>query len=261
MQVEQINVPYPDADSARLEIVVGAAGRVNVKDGAGEAFVEGTIEYDVPEWVPRIHLQDNTVRLVQDPRFWKRLHPDPVNMWDLRLGDEKSFSIDLKSGVSMGRWDLGRLPITGLNIETGVSNNVITFDGPNPEVLKSFKLTAGAGDVRLEGLLDANFEQMKLRGGVGEVVLRYTGEKLSRDARVTMDGGVGSFRIIVDETVPARATVKGLASVSTRDRFRRLRGGFPSGGEYRNDAYESVTGPRLEFNIAMGIGSITLDTC
>jgi len=184
-----------------------------------------------------------------------------VNRWDLCLGDEKPFSIDLRSGVSMGRLNLGRLPITELNMQTGVSNNEITFDGPNPEIMKNFKLTAGAGDVRLEGLLDANFEQMKVGGGVGEVVLRHTGEKLRRDAWVTMEGGVGSFMIIVDEAVPTRATVKGLAGVSTQGRFHKWRGGFPSGGEYRNDAYESVTGPRLEFNITMGVGSITLDTC
>jgi len=69
LRIEQINVPYPDADSARLEIVVGAAGRLNVKDGAGEAFIEGTIEYDVPEWVPQVHVHGNTVRLIQEPRF------------------------------------------------------------------------------------------------------------------------------------------------------------------------------------------------
>jgi hypothetical protein len=258
--VEEIEIPYPDAPSVALEIAIGAAGRVHVGGGSEEGFVEGRIEYDVPEWKPRVHVSGGTVRIAQAERWEERwpLH-DFVNRWDLRLGDGKPFRLRVKTGVTTGDWGLGGLPITDLRFDTGVSRNRISFDGPNPETMEGFKLGAGVGDVELEGLLDANFRRMEVSGGVGDVTLGFNGMELRQDSTVKVEGGVGSFKIIVDEGVPARATVKGLTSVVALGGFRRRRGRI-FGGEYANQAYEGARGSRLEFDITVGVGSVTLDT-
>ena len=261
LRVEEISIPYPEAPSAVLEIVIGAMGRVRVGGGAREGFVEGMIEYDVPEWEPVVQTSGETVRIVQAERWEEKrwlLH-DFVNRWDLRLGDGKPFRFRIKTGVARGDWDLGRLPLTDFRVDTGVSENKISFGGPNPETMENFKLSTGVGDLKLEGLLDANFRRMGLSGGVGDVTLRFTGEKLGRDTAVKMEGGVGSFKVIVDDGVPARATVRGLTNVSAYGGFSRRRGQI-FGGEYTNRAYEETQGPRLEFDITMGVGSVTLDT-
>lgn len=258
--VERIAIPFPEGDDARLEIEIGAAGRVNVTSG-GEGFVEGTIEYDVPEWVPRVERRGSTVRIVQAERFRARIMDNPVNRWELRLGDEKPFSLGVRSGVSSGRWELGGLPITGLSLNTGVSENTVAFSAPNPEAMDRFKVAAGVGEVRLSGLLDANFRSMDVKGGVGEIDMRFTGEGLRQDADVWIGGGVGSLKITVDESVPTRMSIQGLISVSPRGGFGRRRAGFPAGGDYANMAYDDVAGPRLEFNVSMGVGSVRLDTC
>jgi hypothetical protein len=261
LKTEEIDVPYPDAASARLEIEIRSAGRVNVLGGTKGGFVEGTVEYDIPEMAPRVDVSGNRVRVVQARRFWDNVRTNPINRWDLRLGDEKPFSMDVKCGVSMGRWELGSLPITDLQLEAGVSSNVVTFESPNPEGLERFKLGAGAGDVEILGLLNSNFHQMKVEGGVGEVKLGFTGKELDHDATVDIGGGVGSYRITVDESVPVRARVEGMVSVTALGGFRKMsRGRFPLGGEYTNDAYETSKGPALELDITMGLGSITLDT-
>jgi hypothetical protein len=70
---------------------------------------------------------------------------------------------------------------------------------------------------------------------------------------------VGNFRVIVDEDVPVRATVRGLTSVLANGGFSRRRGNIFS-YKYTNPAYEELKGPRLEFDITMGVGSVTLDT-
>ncbi len=262
LRVEEISIPYPEAPSAALEIVIGAMGRVRVGGGAREGFVEGRIEYDVPEWEPVVQESGDTVRIVQAERWEEKrwlLH-DFVNRWDLRLGDGKPFRLRMKTGVTRGEWNLGRLPITDLRVDTGVSENRIMFSGPNPETMENFRLGSGVGDVDLEGLLNAKFNRAEVSGGVGDVTLRFTGEKLVRDATVKMEGGVGSFRVIVDDDVPARVTVRGLTSVSTHGGFSRRRGQI-FGGEYTNRAYDEAQGPRLEFDITMGVGSVTLDTC
>ena len=261
LKTEEIDVPYPDAASARLEIEIRSAGRVNVSGGAEGGFVEGTVEYDIPEMAPRVDVSGNRVRVVQARRFWDSVRTNPVNRWDLRLGDGKPFSMDVRCGVSMGRWELGGLPITDLQLEAGVSNNIVTFESPNPERMGRFKLGAGAGDVDIRGLLNSNFERMKVEGGVGEVKLGFTGRALDSDAVVEIGGGVGSYRITVDEAVPARARVEGMVSVATLGGFRKMsRGRFPLGGEYTNDAYEASKGPVLEIDVTMGVGSVTLDS-
>jgi len=241
--------------------VVRSAGRINVSGGASDKFVEGTVEYDDSELAPVVRVQGDRVRIVQEERFVVRVRSNPVNRWDLNLGDGKPFSMDVKCGVSMGDWDLGGLPLTDLTLQAGVSNNSLSFDAPNPEALRLLKLSAGAGDLEAGGLLNANFDRMKVEGGVGEVRLGFTGKSLDRNARVDIGGGVGSFRITVDETVPTRVSVEGLASVSAHGGFLQTRSrGFPLGGVYTNDAYEKSKEPSLRIDIRMGVGSVSLDT-
>lgn len=91
--------------------------------------------------------------------------------------------------------------------------------------------------------------------------LGFTGKSLNRDARVDIVGGVGSFRITVDEAVPTRVSVEGLASVSAHGGFVQTRSrGFPMGGVYTNDAYESSESPSLRLDIRLGVGSVSIDT-
>jgi hypothetical protein len=259
LKVEEINIPYPDTASARLEIEIRSAGRVNVSGGAKDSFIEGTIEYDAPQLAPIVEAHGDRIRVIQPERFWDNIRTNPLNRWDLHLGDDKPFSMEVKCGVSMGRWDLGGLPITSLQLEAGVSNNVVTFESPNPEILDGLRLSAGAGDVEVKGLLNSNFHRMKVEGGVGAVKLDFTGKKLDRDATVEISGGVGNYRVTMGEAVPARVRVEGLASVSAMGGFRKMRRGGFLGGEYTNEAYEDSQGPVLEIDIRMGVGSVTLD--
>ncbi len=260
IQVEALDIPYPEGDSARLEIVVRSAGRIDVSGGASEKFVEGTVEYDDSELAPVIRVQGDRVRIIQEERFVVRVRANPVNRWDIKLGHGKPFSMDVRCGVSMGDWDLGGLPLTDLTLRAGVSNNSLSFDAPNPETLRLLKLSAGAGDLEVSGLLNANFERMKVEGGVGEVRLGFTGKGLDRDARVNIVGGVGSFRITVDEAVPTRVSVEGLASVSAHGGFVQTRSGGFLGGVYTNDAYEDNQSPSLRVEIRLGVGSVSIDT-
>ena len=260
IQTETLDIPYPEGDSARLEIVVRSAGRINVSGGASEKFVEGTVEYDDSELRPVVRVQGDRVRLIQEERFVVRVRSNPVNRWDIKLGDGKPFSMDVKCGVSMGDWDLGGLPLTDLTLQAGVSNNSVGFDAPNPETLRFIKFSAGAGDLEVSDLLNANFDRMRVEGGVGEVRLGFTGKSLDRDARVDIGGGVGSFRITVGETVPTRVSVEGLASVSAHGGFVQTRRGGFLGGVYTNDAYENNRSPSLRLDIRLGVGSVSIDT-
>jgi hypothetical protein len=261
IQLSKLEIPYPQGNSAKLDVVIRSAGRVNVSGGAKDHFVEGSVEYDDPELAPEIREQGDRVRILQDDRFVVRIRSNPVNRWDLKLGDKKPFSLDVKCGVSMGDWNLGGLPISDLSLQAGVSNNSLSFKAPNPEIIRLIKLSAGAGDLDANNLLNANFERMKVEGGVGEMRLDFTGKNLEKDARVDISGGVGSFKIIVHEDMPTSVSVEGLASVNVHGGFLQTRNrGFPLGGVYTNDAYNRGKSPSLSINIRMGVGSASIET-
>lgn len=264
---EQIEVPYPESSTAALEIIVGAPGRVEVR-GGGESLVSGTVEYNVPEWAPRVEVRGDRTRLVQAESWEDKIKSirDTVNRWELRLGEGKPLSLKVKASVTECKWHLGRLPLTDLKVETGVSESVIAFEGENPETLRSFELNTGVGEVRVNDLLNANLTSMSVHGGVGDLTLRFSGKRPERDATVRVEGGVGDLKVMVDESVRARVEVSGMVRVTTRGSFDRIgersRGPLgvmlPLGGVYMNQAHYLEDGPTLEIDVTMGVGSVTI---
>jgi len=264
---EQIEVPYPESSTATLEIVVGAPGRVEVRRG-GKSLVSGTVEYNVPEWAPRVEVKGDRTRLVQAESWEDKIKSirDTVNRWDLRLGEGRPLSLKVKASVTKCKWHLGGLPLTDLKVETGVSENVITFEGENPETLRSFELNIGVGEVRVNDLLNANLTNMSVQGGVGDLTLRFNGKRPERDATVRVEGGVGDLKVMVDESVRARVEVSGMVRVTTRGSFDRIgeRSSepleiiLPQGVVYMNQAHYLEEGPALEIEVTMGVGSVTL---
>lgn len=256
--VENINVEYPAADSARLEIVCGVAHSIEVQPGASK-FVEGTVEYEIPEWKPWIDSQDDTVRIEQQQSYLPMLRHDPFNRWKLNLGNLKPFSLSVRAGIGKGIWNLGGLPITSLRIETGAGENRFSFSRVNPQVMNDLEVRSGVGEIRLEGLLDANFGEMRISGAVGSIHLDFSGEKLRRDCIIHLEGGVGGVTIELPENAPARARIRGLTGVRSLGTFHRTGGTFVD-SEYQTQAYNSGASPRMEFTLDMGVGGVTLRT-
>jgi hypothetical protein len=259
LQVERINIPYPEAEQCQLELETGAAGRVNLNPDGEDRFVEGTIEYDHPDWAPRIEIQGDLIRISQKERIERRIFHNPINRWDINLGDRKPFTLKLRTGLSLGNWELGGLPITDLDVKTGVSDNEISFKEFNPAQMRRFELSAGLGDVKLEGLLNANCEYVRVGGGLGGLLLEFTGKEMDRDATVRVEGGIGSIRVLVEEGVRAQASVRGISSVNARGTFTKVRGSLME-GEYSNHAFKTQEGPRLYLEISQGLGGIILET-
>jgi len=254
---EKIEVDYPQSDSVKLELIVGAAGSIELEPGAGK-FVEGTIEYEASEWKPLVTTIGDTVKIEQHQELHTYIHTNLLNRWSLKIGDTKPFNLDIRNGVGRATWNLSGLPITGIYLRAGAGVNSISFKKPNPSVMRSIEVQAGAGELEMLGLLDANLEQMKVRGGVGKIDLDFSGEKLQRSAYVNVGSGVGSLSITVREGTPARAQVRGISSVQYGG-FYRSRGSFGD-SEYKTNTYDGATDPKLEFNLELGIGGVKLRT-
>ena len=82
---ENIDVDYPPGESAKLEIVLGAAGNIELSPGSNK-FVEGTIEYDIPEWRPWVTTVGDTVRIEQRQEIETYIHSNHSTGGASRLG-------------------------------------------------------------------------------------------------------------------------------------------------------------------------------
>jgi len=244
---ENIDIDYPQTESAKLEITLGTAGNIELSPGATK-FVEGTISYDTPEWKPRVATTGDTVRIEQRQEIETYFYSNFMNKWNLKIGDAKPFSLDIRTGAGKAQWNIGGLPITRMYLATGAGSNRVSFNKTNPSTMKGLEVKTGAGELSLDRLLDANLENLGISGGVGSVDLDFSGEKLQRNMYVSLENGVGSLQIRVKEGVATRVRVRGLSSVSAVGSFYRSGGGFGD-SEYRTREYETSPDPRLELNI------------
>jgi hypothetical protein len=247
--VDDIVVEAPtQGQSANLSIAFGA-GKLNLSPGAGRSLVSGTATYNVSEFKPRISASGSRVRIEQSEqlRVLPNLGRNLVNEWDLQLGDSP-MSLRISAGAYEGRYELGGLAIEDLEISDGAADSRLTFSEPNLVEMDSLRYTTGASSVTLEGLSNANFEDMFFRSGAGSYTLDFSGD-LQRDATVTIESGLGSVRIVLPPGVPGRVTFDGgLSNVDVGGDWRR------SGNDYIQDG----NGPQVSFIVKMGAGNLEL---
>jgi hypothetical protein len=253
LETEEIRIPLPEgaSTSTNIQLTFGA-GELELAPGASDSLLEGQITYNVADFKPEILTSGNRVRIEQGglniqgvPSFRDNLR----NEWDFRLA-ETPMSIRIEAGAYKGRFELGGLALEDLEISDGASEVQLTFSEPNLVEMSSLRYTTGASSVTLQGLANANFENMLFRSGAGSYVLDFSGD-LKRDGIVTIESGISSLKIIVPRGMNAQVNFEGgLSNIDVDGDWTR------SGNLYQ----QVGTGPTLEFNVKMGAGNIELST-
>jgi hypothetical protein len=126
----------------------------------------------------------------------------------------------IEAGASENAFDLGGLPLTGLDLRAGAGKYDLDFSSPNPAEMRTCELAAGAGAVTARRLAHANFAYLQLGGGVPGCTLDFSGE-LRRDACV--DAGLAAVEIVVPRR-PRHCPLEGVCG-----EHRRHRSGHPQG--------------------------------
>lgn len=249
--VDDIEVEAPDpAGNINLSLSFGA-GKLHLSPGDGDMLVSGTATYNVEEFKPTVTTTGSQVRIEQGNqlRVLPNIGRDLKNEWDLQLGDSP-MSLRINAGAYEGRYELGGLAIEDLEISDGAAESRLSFSEPNMVEMDSLRYTTGASSVRMEGLGNANFEDMFFRSGAGDYTLDFSGE-LQRDATVTIEAGLGSVEIILPPGVSGRVTFDGgLSNVDVGGDWQR------SG----NDYVQNGSGPEITFLVKMGAGNLELRT-
>lgn len=251
--VEKIQIaPLQDSGDPIDVVLEFGAGELNIEPGAKEQLIEGTVTYNIPDLKPEITESAGRVQLSTreiNLRGIPRLTGDMKNQWDLRLGDAP-INLTLKAGAYDGTLELGDLALHSLTIEDGAADVNLSFSEPNQVEMDRFSYETGASHAELEGLANANFEELTFTSGAGDYTLDFSGD-LRRDARATIEAGLSSLSVIVPEDMNVELKVEGdLSSVEINGRWEK------NGNTYT----VSGSGPKLTIQMTMGAGSITLRT-
>ncbi len=163
---------------ARLEF---AAGTVRVLAGRPSELYRMSLSYDAERFRPLsrydkasgavtlgVESSGNTGLRVVSTEHLKQ-------MAVVELSPRTDLSLGLALGASDADLDVGGLRITALQLETGASRTTLRFSAPNPVRCRSATISAGAAEVSVIGLGNSRCDEVQLEGGVGKVLLDFTG--------------------------------------------------------------------------------------
>lgn len=246
-QTKDINVPYPDAEEVNLKLSFGA-GELNLSAGAND-LVNGTAKYNYQEFEPKIISDENNIEIKMGDSNFNLLpsFDDIENTWDFKLGNQP-MNLEINSGAYQGKFELGGLSLSNLEISDGAADVNLSFSEPNKVEMTQFTYSTGASNVVLKNLANANFSIFDFSSGAGDYTLDFSGE-LQRDATVTISSGLSNVIVVIPEGVHAIVTVEGGAlNVSTDSNWNQ------NGNVYEQDGQ----GATLTILIDMGAGNLTL---
>jgi len=163
--------------------------------------------------------------------------------WDLKFIDSVPLDISISAGAIKGNFDFTGMMISNLIIETGASKIFISFDEPNPIRMETFGIELGLAKFRGKHLLNANFEEMTIEGGIGKSTLDFTGDVIAK-SYVSLELGVSSTTIILPRNVGVKifAEVSFFTSFDTGDLI-----------EVDDDVYESPNWGETEGELVIEI--------
>jgi hypothetical protein len=111
--------------------------------------------------------------------------------------------LDLEMGAVEADLDLGGLQLQRISLQTGASDTRVSFSEPNGEAAEFCTFKAGAASFRVEELGNSGCRRMSISGGVGALVLDFSGE-WDYDATGDINVGLGTVEI----RVPAELGVR-----------------------------------------------------
>lgn len=161
--------------------------------------------------------------------------------------------LDFSVGAGYNDLNMSGLKISDLNLVSGACATKLRFNEPNPVTMKKLRLSTGASKLVVEGLGNANFEEMDFSGGASNVVLDFSGSDFhaSKSSKVNVSIGAGSLRILL----PKEAGVK----IKYADNFFSsiaLPDDFTQDGEWFYSGNFSKAKHVLELHVSSGVGSV-----
>lgn len=229
----------------RVDLEYGG-GTLRVTPGTDPMLYNGRMRYDAEMFEPVVRYANSRLEVGLDGRLRGRsLRGQSL---DLTLGTGVPMEVELRFGAAEANLDLGGLRIRNARISTGASNTNLHFSAANPEVCNALNVEVGAARFEATGLGNLNTERLSVSGGVGEVILDFTGA-MRTDMIANIDMGLGALTLRVPRGLGVRVNKGGILT------------GFDSqglvkqGNEFVSPGWENAA-RKLTINLDAALGTI-----
>lgn len=190
-----------------------AAGTIRLAPADESILYRLTLEYDQERFHPVSRYVTDGHRVT--------LGLKPVGEWSLRVPSQQqlgqSASIALSPVVDLGldatfgavdaELELGGLQLATLALRTGASRVVVRFSERNKTPCRTASFAAGAAELKVYGLGNSRCREVRLEGGVGSVMLDFTGAGTT-DSRVHLMMAAGELTLRLPRTVGVRMAIE-----------------------------------------------------
>jgi len=229
-------------------------GQVEVERTSDDNLFAFDLEYDRNRYNPQFNFTDgdqSSLRLTVESTRDFGSHGRENNDLRVRLTDKVPIELNLTAGVSESRLELTGLKVRRMHLRGGVGKTEVSIDKPSGQVMSSLDIECGVGELIINGLGNAQVQQVDLKGGVGHAELDFSGElgNASIDARVKV--GIGAVRITVprDADVEIEAEGSFLSNISAPS--------FEKSG--RTYTHRGGGGAKIRIKVESGIGGVEVE--
>ncbi len=205
MREEPVSIGLGSADRANVELDM-SAGEMRLRGGA-QKLLEGQLEYNVPEWKPRIETStvgSQTAVTIREPEG-AHMGGHRHYLWDLELNDKALLDLTLNCGAGQARLDLGDLDLRSVTVHMGAGQVNLDLRG-HPSRDYDVNVSGGVGQATIQ-LPQGVGVRAEAHGGLGSIDvsgLEKRGDHYENslydnakaNIRLKVEGGIGQIRII-----------------------------------------------------------------
>jgi hypothetical protein len=230
----------------RVDVEYGA-GTLSLAAGPDDLLYRSNVRYDAASFKPLVEYQAGRLKLGLTGSTVRGRNIRGGEL-DLQLSPRVPVELDLQFGAAEAALDLGGLQLRSLNLQTGASRTALSVSQPNRAVCSSARIAVGAAKFEATGLGNLNAPRLHVQGGVGEVVLDFSGAWAS-DMSAHVEMGLGSLTLRVPRGLGVSVARSGvLTSFDGQGLVKR-------GNSYYSENWDGAT-RRLSLNIDAALGSI-----
>jgi hypothetical protein len=234
-----------------------AAGNLRVLPGRPTELYRMELSYDEDRYVPLSDFDAQTGAVLLGLR--------PAGQGGVRVGSRGQLSqeatvglspstdlaLDLTLGAVNADVELGGLRISNLQVKTGATRAVLRFSRPNAARCDLATISAGAAEVSLLGLGNSRCDEIEFEGGVGRVLLDFTGAWAS-SSQVEVKMAMGELTLRLPRKVGLRISMdKFLSSFEPVGLVRR-------GNSFQSPNYNR-SARHLDLDLTTAMGGVNVE--
>lgn len=233
-----------------------AGGTLNVGEGAPASLYDMQLTYDAERFQPvnRWDASQSAVTLGLASLDKARMGVSGGGQEQaatIRFSPQADLDLTLAIGAAVSTIDFGGLRLSSLVLETGASQTAVRFSKRNGLRCTAAVFRAGAAELNVIGLGNSRCDRVTFQGGVGSVVLDYSGA-WSANAELDATLAVGGLTLRLPRSVGVTITTQQfLASFQPA--------GFSRQGNRYTSTNDATATRHLNVTLTTSLGGVTIE--